>query len=151
VRPVLAGARLSGIRANHGRAGQRPGAGNVRGPVVPPDPIRRRGDARGEAAAIRRVARPWRARPPGTATAVHEARAGRQPGRVRPGGGPLQRGRWPHRMFHRHRRHAGTGQERAQRRHLRARHVPQGPAKLHGSGTRIIIVGRVNGWWGYGR
>lgn len=146
VRPVLAGARLPGVRANHGRVGQRPRAGHVRGPVVPPDPIRRSGDARGEAAAVRCVARPRRARPPGAAAAVHEARAGRQPGRVRPGGGALQCWRRPHRLFHRHRRHAGTGQERAQRRHLRARHMPQSPAQLHGPGTRIIIVGRVTGW-----
>jgi len=96
------------------------------------------------------VARPRRARPPGTAAAVHEARAGRQPGRVRPGGGALQRGRGPHRLFHRHRRHAGTGQERAQRRHLRARHVPQSPAQLHGPGMRVIAVSSVR-WQGGGR
>lgn len=137
VRPVLAGARLAGVRTDHGRADQRPGVGHVRRPVVPPDPRRRNGDARGEAAAVRRVARPRRARPPGAASAVHEARAGRQPGRVRPGGGALQRGRRPHRLFHRNRRHAGTGQERAQCGHLRARHMPQSPAQLHGPGTRI--------------
>jgi len=142
VRPVLAGARLANVRPGNGGAGQRPGAGHVRGPIVPPDPHRRGGDARGEAAAVRRVARSRRSRSPGAAAAVHEARAGRQPGRFRPGGGALQRGRGPHRLFHRHRRHAGTGQERAQRRHLRARHVPQGPAQLHGPGMARHYFGR---------
>lgn len=63
VRPVLAGAWLADVRAGHGDAGQRPGAGHVRGALVPFDAHGRwqQRDARGEAAAVRRVARPRRA------------------------------------------------------------------------------------------
>lgn len=140
VRPVLADPGLAGVRSHHGDVDQRAGAGHVRDPVVPSDPGHRQRDQGGEAAAVRRVARPRRAGPSGAAVAVHEARACGEPHGIRPRGGALQRGRGPHRLLHSDRRDAGTGQERAQRRHLRSRHVPESPTKLHGPGNYNNMV-----------
>lgn len=142
VRPVLADPWLAALRAHHGDVDQCPGAGHIRDPVVPFDPGQRQRNQGGEAAAVRRVARPRCAGPSGAAVAVHEACPCGEPDGFRPGGGALQCGRGPHRLFHCDRRDAGTGQERAQCRHLRARHVSESPTKLHGPGNYCFSFAR---------